>query len=153
MSIRYKIGTYDKTPEYLAWKNMRSRCLQSTAHNYANYGGRGITISAEWNSFEIFYRDMGLRPSANYSLERRDNNKGYSKENCYWATASKQRRNQELQTKAPAHNTSGIRGVSYGRRDKTWLAFFQESYKQVKLYRGYDFFEACCARKAWEAHQ
>ena len=49
----------------------------------------------EWEaSFAAFLKDMGPRPSAEYTLERKDNSKGYSKENCYWATKAAQARNR-----------------------------------------------------------
>lgn len=76
-----------KTPEYEAWDNMLRRCLSKNYPRYFDYGGRGITVCKEWvNSFPTFLSDLGYRPSKEYSLEKRDNSKGYSKDNCYWAT-------------------------------------------------------------------
>lgn len=80
-----------QTGEYNAWMNMKRRCTDPTHYQFKNYGERGIIICSNWlHSFETFLTDMGNRPSANYSLERRNNNKNYNKENCYWATAKEQ---------------------------------------------------------------
>jgi hypothetical protein len=63
--------------------------------NYKNYGGRGITLCDRWaDSFLNFLEDMGPKPSPKHKIERRENDKGYSPENCIWATATEQARNQ-----------------------------------------------------------
>jgi hypothetical protein len=73
---------------------MRQRCQNSNNDAYGRYGGRGITVDPSWESFEQFLADMGPRPSPEHSIERRDNDKGYSKDNCYWATAKEQALNR-----------------------------------------------------------
>ena len=82
-----------KTPEYKIWEGIKLRCNPTTSKS-SNYGKRGITISEEWSSFEKFYEDMGPRPSKLYSIERLNNDKGYSKENCVWATRRQQQNNK-----------------------------------------------------------
>ena len=83
-----------RSPEYNAWTNIKARCYNEKYTQYSDYGGRGITMSDEWKeSFEAFYRDMGPRPSSKHSIERRDNDKGYCKENCRWATRLDQNNN------------------------------------------------------------
>jgi hypothetical protein len=77
---------------YQTWQAMKTRCLNPNSPSYKNYGDRNITICDKWMSFEGFFEDMGERPYG-YSLDRIDNNKGYSKDNCRWATTAEQNRN------------------------------------------------------------
>lgn len=82
------------TPEYDAWMNMRYRCYKKDHANYADYGGRGITVCDRWKgSFTNFIKDMGRKPTGLHTLERLDNDKGYSPENCVWGTQKDQLRN------------------------------------------------------------
>lgn len=83
------------TAENKAWRNMKSRCYNPKTPGWKDYGGRGISVCAEWrNSFEAFYRDMGPRPSPQHSVDRWPNvNGNYEPSNCRWATQQEQRRN------------------------------------------------------------
>jgi hypothetical protein len=72
---------------------MKARCLRETHKRYNEWGGRGITLCDEWMKFENFLKDMG-EPPQNTSIDRIDNDKGYYKENCRWATNIQQARNK-----------------------------------------------------------
>lgn len=85
--------TSGKTPEYRAWIAMRARCRDKAGRNAKSYMDRGITVCERWNDFRLFLADMGLRPGDEYSVERRDNDKGYAPENCYWLPRSFQNKN------------------------------------------------------------
>ncbi len=94
-------------PEYRIWASMIHRCSNKDSQVYRHYGGRGISVCKRWHQFENFISDIGRRPSPELTIERRDNNLGYSLDNCYWATRTQQRMNQSKQK----NNTTGTVGV------------------------------------------
>ena len=77
---------------YQSWQAMKTRCTNKNQDAYKRYGGAGLSFDPSWEFFENFVKDMGERPIG-MSLDRIDNNKGYSKENCRWATIAQQNRN------------------------------------------------------------
>ena len=81
------------TPTYSSWSSMKSRCNNSNDANYPRYGGRGITVCAEWCDFIGFFKDMGVKPD-NRTLDRIDVNGNYEPSNCRWATPKTQSRNK-----------------------------------------------------------
>lgn len=99
-AMRAKNQTHGLSPRkykpystYTVWANMLDRCRRITNPAYKNYGGRGITVCARWVKFENFLADMGERPKG-LTLDRKNNDKGYSKRNCRWATWVEQQNNR-----------------------------------------------------------
>jgi hypothetical protein len=87
---------------YETWKGMVQRCTNpNDRRRWENYGGRGITVCERWLKFENFLADMGERPKG-LTLDRKNNDKGYSKANCRWATRSEQMRNRRGQCRKEA---------------------------------------------------
>ena len=81
--------------EFKIWVAMIVRCTKRNAVNYADYGGRGISVCDRWMVFANFYADVGARPSLKHSLDRFPNNDGnYEPGNCRWATDIEQHRNK-----------------------------------------------------------
>lgn len=104
------MGKYSRdlyqSPTYCSWNNMKRRCNSSgDKKTYNNYKARGISFDPRWNEFSEFLKDMGVRPEGR-TLERNNNARGYSKDNCSWATVSDQNRN-----KRPSSNT-GIKHIT-----------------------------------------
>jgi hypothetical protein len=110
-------STGKKTSEYTAWINMKMRCYNLNDRYYSEYGGRGIGVCDRWrNSYDNFIQDMRVKPAKEYSLDRIDNSKDYSPDNCRWASPTTQARNQ----RPGKNNTSGTRGVY--EKDGLWHA-------------------------------
>lgn len=85
---------------YTTWRMMNVRCYDDRHKAYDRYGGRGITVCEEWRwdnplAFVNFIRDVGDRPEG-MTLDKVNNNEGYSKDNCRWATKKQQQNNLTL---------------------------------------------------------
>lgn len=99
-----------RTSIYRTWCHMIGRCYCPTDTGYHNYGGRGITVCARWlESFENFFSDMGDRPHG-MSLDRKNNNDGYSPENCRWASRIVQNSNKRNNRPVIAFGESKLMG-------------------------------------------
>ena len=109
-----------KTGTYSSWLAMRRRCSSPKHPHFDRYGGRGITVCAEWEaSFEAFLSDMGIRPTG-MTLDRKDNELGYFKDNCRWATKSEQNANQHH----PKRPGKGVR-LAHDGKELTVLEWSQ----------------------------
>lgn len=84
-------GSYKAS--YAVWKDMIRRCTVKSAPNYKNYGGRGIQVCERWQDYLNFVADMG-EPPKGLSIERKDNDGNYEKDNCIWATRTEQNSNR-----------------------------------------------------------
>jgi len=81
--------------EYQTWKAVKRRCYNKNCKDYKDYGAKGIRLSKPWHDFSVFIKDIGKRPSKTHSLDRINGKKGYSKNNCRWATVKEQACNKE----------------------------------------------------------
>lgn len=130
-------------PLYSTWSSMMSRCTNEKEPGYANYGGRGISVCDRWHHFRFFVEDMGPKPCPELTIERVDNEKGYSPENCIWESRS----NQAVNRRTFKNNTTGATGIV--ANGASWLARFD--YECVRYNIGWfaTFDEASEAREAF----
>lgn len=120
-----------ETRLYRIWSGMIQRCSNPNRKSYENYGGRGITVCAEWkNGFEKF-RNWALINgyTDNLTIERIDVNGDYCPENCTWIPASEQYKNR----RKIVHSKSGAYGVTYNKTSKSWQARIGINGKSINL--------------------
>jgi hypothetical protein len=84
------------------WQGMRQRCYNPKCKRYSQYGGRGITVCERWKNFDAFFEDVSPRPKV-MTLDRVDNDKGYSPDNFRWATVKEQNNNKQQTLKVTVH--------------------------------------------------
>lgn len=118
-------------PLYPTWNNMMNRCSSPNCAEWHNYGGRGITVCERWKSFENFAADMGPKPSAAHSIERREVDGNYNPDNCFWGTLAQQ-----------ANNKRSNRRISFDGQDLTvseWAKKLGVSHEMIRgrLRRGH----------------
>lgn len=83
-----------KHPAFNSWIYAKERCRNPKNTGYYLYGGRGVTFSAEWDRFEIFWAEMGPSWFPGASIDRIDGERGYGPGNCRWATPKQQANNR-----------------------------------------------------------
>lgn len=121
----FKTHGMSGTKEYNSWFDMKRRCLDPNNDHYEDYAGRGITIHVDFiESFDKWYEEIGEKPKdrLKYSVGRIDNNGNYTYGNIRWELNATQARNHSKQR----NNTSGITGVGFSERDKTWVSRWVE---------------------------
>jgi hypothetical protein len=130
VSSRVTTHGRSKTRTYKIWLGMKKRCLNKNVKQYKDYGGRGINVCPEWKtSFDAFLKDMGNAPKGK-TIERVNNDLGYSKENCVWLPKKEQskntRRTQHVEYNGKIFITEdlakelGISGPTLKHRIKFW---------------------------------
>lgn len=119
--------------EYRIYHSMKQRCYNPKNNQYKDYGGRNIGLCDSWlESFDNFIIDMGPKPTRKHSIDRINNDKDYSKENCRWATRIEQARNRQYNVY-----------IDY-RGSKTLAADLADKYGMnrevlvMRVYRGWD---------------
>lgn len=110
------------TSVYAIWAGMKQRCSNPNSSHYADYGGRGIRVCEQWQTFEGFYADMGDRPKG-MSIDRYPDNDGnYEPGNVRWANPTMQIRNRSTTVKIGDEAAAAIaerHGISIKRfRDR-----------------------------------
>ena len=105
---------------YSVWGGIIGRCYKPQNKSYKNYGARGITVCEEWLDITTFiaWAEATHPNIEGVSLDRIDNDKGYSPENCRWADRTTQNTNQRMRE----DNTSGVKGVYYHKSIGKWVA-------------------------------
>jgi hypothetical protein len=121
------------TPEYRAWFALRHRC-----ENHPIYLRKGITVCRRWkHSFRNFISDMGMRPGVGFSIDRVNNDAGYSPKNCRWATKAQQARNSDNAT------LYTLNGKRYCLIELSELSGIRYECLKQRLKRGWTVRQAC----------
>jgi hypothetical protein len=82
--------------EYIAWRNMKTRCSNENSKDYKNYGAKGIEVCVFYREdFFNFLEDVGLAPGEEYTIDRKDSAKNYEPGNVRWATRTVQSLNRD----------------------------------------------------------
>ena len=98
LSFRHGMG---QTKIYRVWSGMWQRCTNPNHMFYSYYGGKGISVCAEWGLFDNFYADMGDTYAEDLSIDRINGDLNYYKDNCRWATKKEQGSNKSNNVMVP----------------------------------------------------
>lgn len=112
---------------YWVWHGMKQRCENPNSDSYKAYGGRGIKVCEEWsNDFVPFYEWAMANgydenaPHGECTIDRIDNNKGYSPDNCRWITIKEQANNKQQSVWVEINGES--------KTVKTWCDIYKINY-------------------------
>ena len=114
-----------------AWQNMLRRCEDATYPQFYDYGGRGITVCAEWHdldTFRVWAREAGWERGL--EIDRVDNSKGYEPENCRWATRTVNQRNTRKSVLLTAFGET--KTVAAWLEDSRCLVHWRTLYRRVE---------------------
>ena len=116
---------------YNTWNNMIQRCTNPNHKVYKDYGGRGITVCEEWLDVATFiaWAESTHPNITGVSLDRINNGKGYSPENCRWTNNLTQNINQRIKK----NNTSGYVGVVWHKPLSKWMVQIMVNRKNKNL--------------------
>lgn len=141
---------------YLVWRNLKARCNNPKLKCYKNYGGRGITYDSRWEKFLEFKKDMWYRYTKSFlcdkmkspSIERRDVNGNYCKDNCTFIELSDQRKNTRVTYSFIAISPDGKRietknvnefAKEHGLSSTCIYRYLNKDLKKSKTYKGWKF--------------
>lgn len=125
-------GHAGTSPTYKIWASMIGRCHVPSSTGYQYYGGKGIAVCARWHSFENFLADMGERPPG-LTIEREDNSKDYSPDNCSWATWQQQQLNRRkpASTQLSAAQVKCVRMIGWQKTAASIASIYGVSKKVI----------------------
>lgn len=131
-------GDYE-APLYKAYNAMKARCNNENNPNYFRYGGRGIKVCDEWASYEPFKKwAISNGHKKGLTLDRKDNNDGYSPENCRWVTHRENMRNRSnsiiWNTPEGEFKTLADASSHYGKDLTRYFYPGKDGFKRVKKY-------------------
>lgn len=124
-----------KSPLYLVWQSMVSRCHNPKNKRYKDYGGRGIKVSDEWRHYETFHSDMSPRQEG-MTLDRKDTNKDYEKSNCRWVTQTIQQCNRRNNRHVVLESGEVVCASEAARRLDVERTLFAYHLKKYGVYKG-----------------
>ena len=112
---------------YRIWYSMKARCYRKSHNRYDLYGGRGIKVCDKWQAYEGFFEDMAAGYEDNLTLDRIDNDKGYTPENCRWATQKEQQNHRRNNIIMPTGETM----MQYAERSGINYKTLYSRYKKI----------------------